>query len=198
MIWTWVDGVIAAILLMSTLSGVMRGFIRAALGMAAWVAALIAATRYAGRAGELLRDYVTNSDIRLAIGFVLVVLVVVVTAGIVIRLLHALIEWVGMGAFNRLLGALFGLLRGGAIVILLMAVAALSPVQLTAAWQQSVLLPVVLDLRDAALARFAPDTGDRYRQRALDLLEQGGAPLTRPMPERALPPSAESQGTRLQ
>ncbi|OHV12938.1 hypothetical protein BH688_02745 [Kushneria phosphatilytica] len=79
-----------------------------------------------------------------------------------------------------------------------MAVAALSPVQLTAAWQQSVLLPVVLDLRDAALARFAPDTGDRYRQRALDLLEQGGAPLTRPMPERALPPSAESQGTRLQ
>ncbi|WP_240493057.1 hypothetical protein [Kushneria phosphatilytica] len=70
--------------------------------------------------------------------------------------------------------------------------------QLTAAWQQSVLLPVVLDLRDAALARFAPDTGDRYRQRALDLLEQGGAPLTRPMPERALPPSAESQGTRLQ
>lgn len=154
MSWTWIDWAFVIILGFSVLSGLARGFIREGLGLAAWIAALLAARALAEPAAGLFADYIDSQQIRLVIGFVLVVFVVLLLANLVIRLLHAMIEWVGMGFFNRLLGAAFGLLRGGFVLVVIVAVAGLTPLSQTADWQQSTFLPWVEQGRDLALRQY--------------------------------------------
>lgn len=154
MSWTWIDWAFVIILGFSVLSGFARGFIREGLGLAAWIAALIAARTLAAPAAGLFADYIDSQQIRLVIGFVLVVFVTLLLANIVIRLLHAMIEWVGMGFFNRLLGAGFGLLRGGLVLIMIVAVVGLTPLSQSDDWQQSVFLPMVEQGRDLAIRQY--------------------------------------------
>ncbi|WP_106477199.1 CvpA family protein [Phytohalomonas tamaricis] len=171
MSWTWVDWAFAAILLFSILSGAARGFIREGLGLIAWIGALLAARAFAGRAGEIFRGYVENSDIRLAIGFFLVVFVVIVVSGMVIRLLHSIIEWVGMGRFNRLLGALFGALKGGAILVLIAAIVGLTPWRTAPDWQESQLRPMVAQARDWSMQQLENWDAERT-QESMSTLKQ--------------------------
>ena len=154
MSWTWIDWAFAAVLLISVLSGMAKGFIREGLGLLAWLAALIAARMFAGPAGEIFRDYVASANMRLAIGFVIVVFVVIVVSGMLIRFLDAVIEWAGMGRFNRLLGALFGALRGAAVLVLISAVVGLTPWREAPDWQQSQLRPLVGQARDVLMAHW--------------------------------------------
>ncbi|MFC0338942.1 membrane protein required for colicin V production [Kushneria avicenniae] len=154
MSWTWIDWAFVIILGFSVLSGFARGFIREGLGLAAWIAALIAARTLAAPAAGLFADYIDSQQIRLVIGFMLVVFVTLLLANIVIRLLHAMIEWVGMGFFNRLLGAGFGLLRGGLVLIMIVAVLGLTPLSQSDDWQQSVFLPWIEQGRDLAIRQY--------------------------------------------
>lgn len=162
MSWTWIDWAFVIILGFSVLSGFARGFIREGLGLAAWIAALIAARTLVAPAAGLFADYIDSQQIRLVIGFVLVVFVTLLLANIVIRLLHAMIEWVGMGFFNRLLGAGFGLLRGGLVLIMIVAVVGLTPLSQSDDWQQSVFLPMVEQGRDLAIRQYQRLDQDQY------------------------------------
>ena len=115
---TWLDYAFLLVLTISMLAGFMRGLIREALGLGAWIVALLAARVFAKPLGEMLEPYISHPDARLVLGFVLVIFVVVMVCGFVIRLLNAAVEWVGMGFFNRVAGACFGLARGAAILVI--------------------------------------------------------------------------------
>ncbi|WP_456270027.1 CvpA family protein [Kushneria sp. AK178] len=162
MSWTWVDWAFVIILGLSVMSGFARGFIREGLGLAAWIAALLAARALAQPAAGLLADYIDSQQIRLVIGFVLVVFVVLLLANMVIRLLHAMIEWAGMGFFNRLMGAAFGLLRGGFVLILIVAVVGLTPLSQSRDWRQSTFLPWVEQGRDMAIRQYQQLDRDQF------------------------------------
>ncbi|MFC0269226.1 CvpA family protein [Kushneria aurantia] len=154
MSWTWIDWAFAILLGFSILTGLARGFIREGLGLAAWIVALLAARALAEPAGDLFEHYIGSAQIRLVAGFALVVIAVLIAARLVIRVVHAMIEWAGMGFFNRLLGALFGALRGALVLILLVAVVGLTPLRQSPAWQQSQLIPRVEQGRDLLIARY--------------------------------------------
>src|SRR5690625_5998307 len=102
---TWIDWACLAVLAVSTLAGFMRGLIREGLGLAAWIVALLAARLFAEPVAELLSGLIDSPDARLVLAFVLVILGVVLLCGIVIRMVHAAVEWVGRGIFNREAGA---------------------------------------------------------------------------------------------
>lgn len=185
MSWTWIDWAFAIILGFSILSGFVRGFIREGLGLAAWIIALLAGRALAEPASALLINYIDSQQIRLVVGFILVVFVVLLLAGLAIRLLHAMIEWVGMGFFNRLLGAVFGLLRGGLILILVVAVVGLTPVREAPEWQQSTLLPMVEQGRDLAISQYQQldrehHLMDEASQRARELQDHLPGQMSRP------------------
>ena len=134
---TWLDYAFLLVLTISMLAGFMRGLIREALGLGAWIVALLAARVFAKPLGEMLEPYISHPDARLVLGFVLVIFVVVMVCGFVIRLLNAAVEWVGMGFFNRVAGACFGLARGAAILVIATVVIGLTPLAQLSAWQQA-------------------------------------------------------------
>jgi membrane protein required for colicin V production len=151
---TWLDWAFVTVLAVTSIAGLMRGLIREALGLAAWVIALLAARLLAQPVADLLAGLIDNADGRLVLAFVLVIFAVVLLCGIVIRLVHAAVEWVGMGLFNRVMGAAFGGAKGAAILVLVTIVIGLTPLAQLEAWQEAQLRPHFEQLRDWAVSQF--------------------------------------------
>ncbi len=151
MLLTWLDWIFIVVLTVTTLTGFLRGLIREALGLAAWIIALLAARLLAEPVADLLAGVIDNADGRLVLAFVLVIFAVILLCGIVIRLVHAAVEWVGMGLFNRVMGAAFGGAKGAAILVLATILISLTPLAQLEAWQGAQLRPTFEELRNWAL-----------------------------------------------
>ncbi|MGJ7461929.1 CvpA family protein [Halomonas sp. MA07-2] len=151
---TWLDWIFVALLTVTAITGFMRGLVREALGLAAWVIALMAARLLAQPVADLLAGVIDNPDGRLVLAFVLVIFGVVLLCGIIIRLVHSAVEWVGMGLFNRIMGAAFGAAKGAAILVLATIVIGLTPLAQLEAWRDAQLRPHFEQLRDWAVSQF--------------------------------------------
>ncbi|CAO1664991.1 Colicin V production protein [Halomonas sp. NYA30] len=173
---TWIDAVFLAVLALSMLAGFVRGFVREALGLAAWVVALMVARVLAEPVAELMSGFIESFDARLVLAFVLVIFAVILLCGIVIRLVHAAVEWVGMGLLNRVAGAAFGVARGAVVLLVATVLITLTPLSELQAWQQAELRPTFIQLRDWAVSqlnqwdRELPDAPSSLRDISLPAL----------------------------
>ncbi len=150
---TWIDALFLAVLGLSMLAGFVRGFVRESLGLAAWVVALMVARVLAEPVAELMSGFIDSFDARLVLAFVLVIFAVILLCGIVIRVVHAAVEWVGMGLLNRFAGAAFGIVRGAVILLVATVLITLTPLAELQAWQQASLRPTFVELRDWAVSQ---------------------------------------------
>lgn len=170
---TWLDWLFIGLLTVTSITGFMRGLIREALGLAAWIVALLAARVLAEPVADLLDGVIDNPDGRLVLAFVLVIFAVILLCGAVIRLMHAAVVWVGMGLFNRVMGAAFGTAKGAAILVLATIVIGLTPLARLEAWQEAQLRPTFEQLRDWAVSQFEawegrlPEAPDSLREISL-------------------------------
>ena len=113
---TWVDAIVLAVLVGSALFAFMRGFVREALGIGAWVGALYAAIALAASVRPEARHLIANSDIADPVAFGAVFLAALVVLSVVASLLARVVRFSGLGGLDRMIGLLFGLLRGGVLV----------------------------------------------------------------------------------
>lgn len=140
---TWIDLLILAVILVSVISAFMSGFLVEAFSLAGVVFGLLIAAADYARLAPWVRRWVMNPGAANLIAFLLIGLGVMVAAGLAGRLLRGTVRHVGLGFVDRLLGALFGFVKGCVIVTLgAMAVAAFFP---NANWlKSSKLAPVFL------------------------------------------------------
>ncbi len=115
---TWIDGVALAVVLISAVIGLFRGFVRETLGVGAWVGAAVAGLLAEPQVTPLLAPHVSPDWLAtgLAIGGVFVVVLVVLK--IVIHVVANLVQRSLLGGVDRALGLVFGLARGAFVVIL--------------------------------------------------------------------------------
>lgn len=131
------DWIILAVLVLSLGLGAWRGLVYEVLSLAGWVAAFVVAQWLAPRAAAWLPMGQASEVLRYAAGFALVFIATVFAAGLLSWLVKKAVEAVGLRPVDRILGAVFGLLRGLVIVLAATVVALMTPLQDTAAWQQS-------------------------------------------------------------
>jgi membrane protein required for colicin V production len=136
----WVDYAILAIIAVSATIGLFRGFFREALGLATWVLAFWLAFRLAEFGGGLLAEWVSVRSVRLAIAFGTVFVLVLMVGAVANFLIGKLIVQTGFAGTDRILGGVFGVLRGIAILVLLVLLAGLTPVPGDAWWRQSLFI----------------------------------------------------------
>ncbi|MBV2235361.1 MAG: CvpA family protein [Sterolibacterium sp.] len=113
--FTWLDLLILATLLFSTLLGGLRGILSEVLSLLAWLVAFVAARLCAGAAASLLETFLHipgDSSLRHIVGFVAVFAGVLILFFVIRLLLSSLLRAMGLGPLDRLLGALFGVARG--------------------------------------------------------------------------------------
>ena len=142
----WLDIVLAIILGGSIVAGFARGFARVGVGLAATIVGLILGIWFYGAAGAFLLPYVSHRGFANLAGFLLVFFGVLLVGSLVGWMLAKLLKWAGLGWLDRLMGAVFGLLRGLLIGIgLVMALLAFAPKPPPSSVVESRLAPYVID-----------------------------------------------------
>ncbi|HJV27621.1 MAG TPA: CvpA family protein [Aromatoleum sp.] len=109
------DYVFLAILALSAAVGMWRGLVSEVISMLAWVVAALAAWRFSAQAAGLLTGFIAEPAWRQIAAFALIFVTVLLFAAFVRFLLRELLKAVGLGAADRLFGALFGVARGIAV-----------------------------------------------------------------------------------
>ncbi len=98
---------------------IWRGLVREVFSLLSWVAAFWLARLFAAVVAGWLPASWTHQGLRYAIGFVAVMLVTVLVLSLVSMLVVHLVKVAGLTTSDRMLGAVFGLLRGVLIVLVL-------------------------------------------------------------------------------
>ncbi len=137
----WVDWVLIAIVGLSVLVGLWRGFIREVFSVAVWVLAIWVAFRYSGIAAGWLEAWVDLPSARAIIGFVGLLVITLMIGGLAGWLLGRLVDSTGLGGTDRMIGMLFGILRGLVMVVVIVLVARFTPFPEDPWWKESRLLP---------------------------------------------------------
>lgn len=136
----WIDYAILAIVALSAIIGLFRGFLREALGLATWLLAFWLAFRLTEFGGGLLAEWISVPSVRLAIAFGVVFILVLIAGAVFNHLIGRLVSGTGFAGTDRALGGVFGILRGIAVLVLLVLLAGLTPVPRDAWWQQSLFI----------------------------------------------------------
>lgn len=133
---TTLDLIALVIIAGSTLAGVLRGFIREAFSLGAWVLAFFAARFLSPLAVHLIPDLGSEGP-RYAAAIVLVFLVVLIGASFAGVALSGLVRLAGLGDYDKTLGAAFGLARALILLVLLAVLAGLTALPRTELWRSS-------------------------------------------------------------
>jgi membrane protein required for colicin V production len=135
---TALDWIFSAVMLVSIALGAWRGLVFEVLSLLSWLVALVAARFFADDMALLLPMHGSSDGLRYAVGFVLVFVAVLLVGSLVAVVSKKLMASVGLRPVDRMLGALFGSLRGGLLLLLTTAVVSATPLKSTTAWQSSV------------------------------------------------------------
>jgi membrane protein required for colicin V production len=134
---TWIDYAVLAIIGVSILLSVIHGFVRELLSLSAWVVAFLVAQYFAGEVAALLPAAIPHESLRLLAGFLIIFLSVLLAATLLAIAVSSLIKRAGLGATDRMLGAVFGLVRGVAVVMVVVLLAGLTSLPQTPAWRHA-------------------------------------------------------------
>jgi membrane protein required for colicin V production len=141
--FTMVDTVVVGVLFVSVLVSIIRGITKEILSLVAWIAAFYVAAQFCADVAEWLPQSVHGAVLRIAIGFVLLLLAVRLLGTLVNWALDAMIRAAGLKLADRGLGGLFGFLRGCVIVLCMAVVAGLTDLPRRAEWRQAMTTPWV-------------------------------------------------------
>lgn len=135
----WLDYVFIGIIVVSVAISLMRGFIHEVLSIVVWIAAFWISMHFARQLASSLEGYLHSPTLRLVLAFAGLFIAVLVLGGLVSYLAGTLVGKTGLSGTDRLLGMVFGGLRGVLIVGLLVLLAGLTSVPRENWWQASVL-----------------------------------------------------------
>jgi membrane protein required for colicin V production len=133
----WVDFLIIFIVVASTAFGAWRGFVKEALSLVTWLAAIWFAWRFTFVVEPLLGDWVSAPELKIWAARAIVFVVVMVVGGLIAWLMRELVRHTGLSGTDRLLGSFFGLLRGALIFGLIVIAVQLSALDQDPWWQQA-------------------------------------------------------------
>ena len=152
-----IDVAIVAILLVSLLIGLRRGFIREILSLVSWIAALWAAYVYVHPVEAMLEGAINQPLLRVIAAFAAIFVVVLFAVSLLGHLLCRLLSVSGITGVDRSLGMLFGFVRGALIVAVGMLMAVFMDFAAQPWWQESLLVNLFTPVADLLIALMPHD-----------------------------------------
>jgi membrane protein required for colicin V production len=173
---TILDWIICAVVLASVITAAMQGFFSEALTTAGLIVGyIVAAWKYRSLA-EWFERFLKNPWLAETFGFLLIFFAIVLLFGIAARIARWVMKEAGLSGFDRFLGALLGLLRGGLMVaIILLGMTAFQPA--SQLLQNSQLAPYFLVVGRAAIWLAPSELRTRFYQ-GLGIIHQAPQKLS--------------------
>jgi len=136
---TLFDYAILAVIGLSIGLGWWRGLVYELLSLLGWVAAYFMARMFASTMLPFVPDAVGPEIARAALAYAGVFIGTLIASGVLAWVLSKLIKLVGLGLVDGMLGTLFGMLRGGLLVLFVVLLAGLTSLPKQRFWRDAVL-----------------------------------------------------------
>lgn len=137
-----VDYTILAIVLISFLISLFRGFICELISLITWVGAFVIAFKFANPAANYLIHVIDSSTVRYVIAFTLIFIIILIIGISINLMIRHLWYRTGTPLIDRILGMFFGIARGIFIVAFILLFVRASALQEEPAVKKSQLIPV--------------------------------------------------------
>ena len=167
---TLADWIIFGLVLVNIVTAAMQGFFSEALTMAGLVVGYVAAAWQYRSLAEWFERFMKNEWLAEILGFLIIFFAIVLIFGLAAKIARWVMKESGLSGFDRFLGAILGLLKGGLMVaVILMGMTAFEPT--SKLLQNSQLAPYFLVMGRAAIWLAPSELRARFYQ-GLDLLHQ--------------------------
>lgn len=138
-----VDWIIIAIIAISAAVSVVRGFVKEAFSLTLWLAAFVVASWLREDVAPLFSAWIELPSLRSAAAWLAILVAVLLVGAAVNYLLGRLVAATGLSGTDRLLGLLFGALRGALIVLAgTILLPQMLPVEEDLWWKDSQIIPL--------------------------------------------------------
>jgi membrane protein required for colicin V production len=131
------DYAVLAIVGLSVLLSIMRGFVREVLALASWVIAFFVAKIYVLELVPLLPDAIPNESLRMLAAFLILFLATLLICTLLAIVLSQIFKKIGLGWLDRIIGGMFGLVRGIVIVTVLVFLAGFTSAPKDVNWRNA-------------------------------------------------------------
>ncbi len=145
---TWVDWAIVAVIVVSALISLTRGFVKEALSLLTWVIAGLVAWLFGGALAELFVPYIETPSLRVIAACSILFVMTLLLGGLINYLIGQLVKVTGLSGTDRFLGMVFGAARGALLVVVAVGLLSLAPVEADTWWRESVVIPHFLLVAD--------------------------------------------------
>ena len=146
------DLAILGVVLVFSIIGIVRGFIKEVLSLTSWILAFWVSFTFAETASYLFEPYIDAPLLRLVSAFAALFVCTLLLLTIISFMLHKLLAVSGIKGTDRALGGIFGALKGLVIIAALMMFAQETVLPQEQWWRSSVLAgyfePLVFVVRD--------------------------------------------------
>ena len=137
MAFAWIDVVILALIALSAILSLFRGFVREAVALATWLVALMVSMAFYEDLAAILAQWISTPSAQKVTAFAVLFVCVLLLGAIVNYLAGRLVDKTGLTGTDKMLGIVFGVARGGVIVAILVLLAGLTPLPQDPWWQDS-------------------------------------------------------------
>lgn len=139
---TIADYVILATILLSMGLSLYRGFAIEAISLFTWVAAFVISRLFSVPFAVILAEWIDPPSARQPIAFVALFVLTLVVGALIKHLVKQVVNATGLSGTDRLLGSVFGLLRGCLIVVVaLIVLSRMTQAPADPWWRASLLIP---------------------------------------------------------
>ncbi len=173
---TILDWIICALVLFSVITAAIQGFFSEALTTAGLVVGYIVAAWQYRRLAEWFESFLKNPWLAEILGFLIIFFAILLLFSLAARIARWIMKEAGLSGFDRFLGALLGLLRGGLMVaVILLGMTAFEPA--SKLLHESELAPYFLVVGRAAIWLAPTELRARFHE-GLDLIHQAPQKLS--------------------
>lgn len=162
-----IDYLIIAVLLVSMIVGFFRGFFPELVSIATWIVAVFAAMNFSGMVEPYLQGKLGSVVIELWASRLIMFVAALILGGLLGQLVSLLIDKSGLSGTDRMLGLLFGIVRGAVILGVLAIFGQLLGFQKEPWWPESQLIPMTERVGDA-LRVMVPDSVNDFLDNKLE------------------------------
>jgi membrane protein required for colicin V production len=157
------DLAVLLVVAVSAAIGAWRGLIGEVLALLAWAIAIVAAWLFGPGIGESMFAGIKEPALRTLAGCGSIIVSVLLAMVVLKFLLRKALKALGLSLTDRVLGGVFGIVRGMAIVLVLVAAAGLTSIPKQGWWKEARLAPPLETVVLALRPMLPPDIGKRLR-----------------------------------
>ena len=134
---SWLDYAVLAVLVISMVWSALRGVVREIISLGGWIIAFLSASMFAGPLSVHLPQAIPGETLRTLAAFIAIFVFALICSALVGALMSRLVNAVGLGPLDKILGALFGIARGAILVLAAVLAAGLTSAPAQAWWKES-------------------------------------------------------------